>query len=84
MGNLPSWRGKIVTEFGLGQICEVSEGPYRLVYHIKPNQIAVITFRPVRKAVARVSDSLTGLPLVGWPSAAAGLSLAVTFASGPR
>jgi toxin ParE1/3/4 len=31
-----------VPEFGLGQIREVFEGSYRIVYHVKPDQVDVI------------------------------------------
>ena len=34
--------GRIVPEFGLDQIREVIEGPYRIVYHIRPDQIDVL------------------------------------------
>jgi len=34
--------GRVVPEIGLGQIREVIEGPYRIMYHIKPDQIDVI------------------------------------------
>lgn len=34
--------GRVVPEIGLGQIREVIEGPYRIMYHIKPDQVDVI------------------------------------------
>jgi addiction module RelE/StbE family toxin len=34
--------GRVVPEIGLGQIREVIEGPYRIFYHIRPDQIDVI------------------------------------------
>jgi len=34
--------GRIVPEFGLGQIREVFEGPYRIVYYVKADQIDVL------------------------------------------
>jgi toxin ParE1/3/4 len=34
--------GREVPEYELGQIREVIEGPYRLIYHIKPDQIDVL------------------------------------------
>ncbi len=34
--------GRPVPEFELGQIREVLEGPYRIIYYIKPDQIDVL------------------------------------------
>ena len=34
--------GRIVPEYRLDQIREVIEGPYRIVYHVKPDQIDVV------------------------------------------
>lgn len=34
--------GRRVPEYDLGQIREVIEGPFRIIYHIKPTQIDVI------------------------------------------
>ena len=34
--------GRIVPEFNFGQIREVFEGPYRIIYHIRPDSIEVI------------------------------------------
>jgi addiction module RelE/StbE family toxin len=34
--------GRTVPEYQLDQIREVIEGPYRLIYHIKPDQIDVL------------------------------------------
>jgi plasmid stabilization system protein ParE len=34
--------GRAVPEAGLAQIREVMEGPYRIVYYIKPDQIDVV------------------------------------------
>ena len=34
--------GRVVAEFDLPQIREVLEGPYRIIYHIRPTQIDVI------------------------------------------
>jgi toxin ParE1/3/4 len=34
--------GRRVPEFDLGQIREVIEGSYRIIYHIKPDQVDVI------------------------------------------
>jgi len=36
------WTGSIVPEYELPQIREVIEGPYRIVYHVKPDQIDVV------------------------------------------
>jgi plasmid stabilization system protein ParE len=34
--------GRTILEFELGQIREVLEVPYRIIYHIKPDQIDVL------------------------------------------
>ena len=34
--------GRVVPEFDLGQIREVFEGSYRIIYHIRPDSIEVI------------------------------------------
>lgn len=34
--------GRVAPEFNLPQIREVLEGPYRIIYYIKPDQIDVI------------------------------------------
>jgi len=34
--------GRIVAEFEMPQIRELVEGPYRIVYHLKPDQIDVL------------------------------------------
>ncbi len=34
--------GRKVPEFEMGQVREVIEGPYRIIYHIKPDQIDVL------------------------------------------
>ncbi len=34
--------GRVVPEFNMKQIREVFEGPYRIIYYIKPDQIDVI------------------------------------------
>lgn len=34
--------GRMVPEYEKHQIREVIEGPYRIIYHIKPNQIDVL------------------------------------------
>lgn len=34
--------GRVVPEFEHGQIREVLEGPYRIIYYIKPDQIDVL------------------------------------------
>jgi len=34
--------GRIVPEYEIDTIREVIEGPYRIIYHIKPNQIDVL------------------------------------------
>ncbi len=35
--------GRIVPEMNIPQIREVVEGPYRMIYYIKPDQIDVLT-----------------------------------------
>jgi addiction module RelE/StbE family toxin len=34
--------GRIVPEFEMGQIRELLERPYRIIYHIRPNRIEVV------------------------------------------
>ena len=34
--------GRIVPEFDFGQIREVFQGPYRIIYHIRPDSIEVV------------------------------------------
>ena len=34
--------GRMVPEYEIDQIREVIEGPYRIIYHIKPDQIDVV------------------------------------------
>jgi addiction module RelE/StbE family toxin len=34
--------GRMVPEFDFGQIRELFEGPYRIIYHIRPDSIEVI------------------------------------------
>ncbi len=34
--------GRIVPEFDVGQIREVLEHPYRIIYHIRPDRIEVV------------------------------------------
>jgi plasmid stabilization system protein ParE len=34
--------GRVVPEFSAGQIRELIEGPYRIIYYIKPDQIDVL------------------------------------------
>ena len=34
--------GRVVSEFDVPQIREVLEGPYRIIYYIKPDQIDVL------------------------------------------
>jgi addiction module RelE/StbE family toxin len=34
--------GRMVPEFDFGQIRELFEGPYRIIYHIRPDSIGVI------------------------------------------
>jgi plasmid stabilization system protein ParE len=41
IGNFP-YSGRMVPEFEEDQIREVIEGPYRIIYYIKPDQIDVL------------------------------------------
>jgi plasmid stabilization system protein ParE len=34
--------GRVVREFEHGQIREVLEGPYRIIYYIKPDEVEVL------------------------------------------
>ena len=34
--------GRRVPEYEVDQVCEVVEGPYRIIYHITPDQIDVL------------------------------------------
>ncbi len=34
--------GRVVPKYGMQQIREVIEGPYRIIYHIRPDHIDVI------------------------------------------
>jgi addiction module RelE/StbE family toxin len=34
--------GRIVPEFDVGQIREVLQSPYRIIYHIRPDQVDVV------------------------------------------
>ena len=35
--------GRVVPEFGSGQVREIIERPYRIIYHILPDQIEVLS-----------------------------------------
>ncbi len=37
-----SFSGRRVPEYDIDQIREVIEGPYRIIYHIKPDQVDVV------------------------------------------
>ena len=41
IANFP-FSGRKVPEYDIDQIREVIEGPYRIIYHIKPDQIDVV------------------------------------------
>lgn len=43
--------GRKVPEFNIGQIREVIEGPYRIIYHIKADQIDVLAVLHGARAV---------------------------------
>lgn len=34
--------GRVVPEFDVGQIREVLESPYRIIYHVRPDHVDVI------------------------------------------
>lgn len=45
--------GRAVPEFDVDQVREVIEGPYRLIYHIKPDQIDVLAVLHAAQNVLR-------------------------------
>jgi len=45
--------GRCVPEYDLGQIREVIEGAYRIIYHIKPDQIDVLAVLHAARDVPR-------------------------------
>jgi len=36
------YQEELIPEFDFGQIREVFEGPYRIIYHIRPDSIEVV------------------------------------------
>ncbi len=48
--------GRRVPEYDLEQIREVIEGPYRIIYHIKPDQIDVIAVLHGARNVLRAGE----------------------------
>jgi plasmid stabilization system protein ParE len=48
--------GRRVPEYEFEQIREVIEGPYRIIYHIKPDQIDVIAVIHAARNVLRFSE----------------------------
>jgi len=48
--------GRRVPEYDYDQIREVIEGPYRIIYHIKPDQIDVIAVIHAARNVLRSSE----------------------------
>lgn len=48
--------GRRVPEYDIDQIREVIEGPYRIIYHIKPDQIDVLAVIHGAMDVLRSSD----------------------------
>ena len=48
--------GRIVPEYELDQIREVIEGPYRIIYYIKPDQIDVLAILHGARNVLRSND----------------------------
>lgn len=48
--------GRPVPEYDLNQIREVIERPYRIIYHIKPNQIDVIAILHGARDVLRSGE----------------------------
>lgn len=49
--------GRRVPEYELNQIREVIEGPYRIIYHIKPAQIDVIAVLHCARNTLRSDDN---------------------------
>ena len=45
--------GRKVPEYDIDQIREIIEGPYRIIYHIKPDQIDVVAVIHVARDVLR-------------------------------
>jgi len=45
--------GRVVPEFELEQIREVLEGPYRIIYYIKPDQVDVLAVVHAAQEVPR-------------------------------
>jgi len=41
IGEFP-FSGRVVPEYKVNQIREVIEGPFRIIYHIKPDQIEIL------------------------------------------
>ena len=48
--------GRRVPEYNIDQIREVIEGPYRIIYHIKPDQVDVVAVIHGAMDVLRSSD----------------------------
>jgi len=45
--------GRVVPEFEHAQIREVLEGPYRIIYHIKPDQVDVLAVLHATQEIPR-------------------------------
>mgnify|MGYP001769097380 CR=1 FL=1 len=49
--------GRIVPEYEISQIREIIEGPYRIIYYIKPDQIDVLAVIHGAMHVAKVKST---------------------------
>jgi addiction module RelE/StbE family toxin len=49
--------GRRVPEYDLDQVREVIEGPYRIIYHIKPEQIDVLAVLHGARDILRSEDA---------------------------
>ena len=47
--------GRMVPEYEMTQIREVVEGPYRIIYHIKPDQIDVLAVLHAAQSIAHTT-----------------------------
>jgi len=50
--------GRVVPEFQIGQLREVFEIPYRIIYCIRPDRIDVITVVHMARQLKKDDDSL--------------------------
>ncbi len=52
--------GRVVPEYDLPQVREVVEGPYRIIYYIKPDQIDILTGFTEPAELSRMSRCSSG------------------------